>query len=110
MLLGIGGVPYTVARMIADSDLRDIGCHAGTISGAFLLIHKAGKLTKVRKEVSQGRPVWNLAIGTHEMCEWPATEPELFRPVCVDFTRSPDRLERMRNVVSINGRVEIDLL
>lgn len=108
--LGVGGVPYTVARMIADSDLKDIGCHTGTISDAFLLIHKAGKLTNARKEVSQGRSVWNLAMGSQEMYEWLAAEPELFRPDCVDFVHSPDRIARMKNVVSINGGVEIDLL
>lgn len=40
--LGVGGVPFTIASMIAQSDLKDIGCHTGTISDAFLalsLIH-----------------------------------------------------------------------
>jgi acyl-CoA hydrolase len=108
--LGVGGVPYTVARMVADSDLKDIGCHTGTISDAFLLIHKAGKLTNICKEVSPGRSVWNLAMGSPEMYEWLAAEPELFRPDCVDFVHSPERIARMKNVISINGGVEIDLL
>ena len=29
--LGVGGVPYTVAKMLAESDKKDLGCHTGTI-------------------------------------------------------------------------------
>ena len=46
--LGVGGVPFTVAKMLAESDLKDLGCWTGTISDAFLAIHKAGKLTNAR--------------------------------------------------------------
>ena len=40
--LGVGSVPFTVASMIAQSDLRDIGCHTGTINDAFLTLYRAG--------------------------------------------------------------------
>ncbi|MFR4578756.1 MAG: hypothetical protein ACLT76_03020 [Clostridium fessum] len=33
--LGVGGVPFTVANMLAQSDKTDLGCHTGTISDAF---------------------------------------------------------------------------
>ena len=36
--LGVGGVPFTVAQMLAQSDLKDLGCHTGTISDAFLTL------------------------------------------------------------------------
>jgi acyl-CoA hydrolase len=52
--LGVGGVPFTVASMIAQSDLKDLGCHTGTISDAFLTLYKAGKLTNARKEFDRG--------------------------------------------------------
>ena len=41
--LGVGGVPFTVASMIASSDLKDLGCHTGTISDAFLTLYKGGQ-------------------------------------------------------------------
>ena len=52
--LGVGGVPYTVAKMLAESDKKDLGCHTGTISDAFLELYKAGKLTNARKELDTG--------------------------------------------------------
>jgi acyl-CoA hydrolase len=108
--LGVGAVPFAVACMVADSDLTDIGAHTGTISDAFLKIHKAGKLTNARKEIDRGCSVWNLAIGTQELYDWLKAEPELFRPDCVDYVHAPERIAKMHNFISINGGVEIDLL
>ena len=72
--LGVGGVPFTVASMIADSDLKDLGCHTGTISDAFLTLYKAGKLTDL------------------------------------DYVHDPARIGTMKNVISINGGVQLDLM
>ena len=30
--LGVGGIPFTVAKLLAQSDVKDLGCHTGTIS------------------------------------------------------------------------------
>lgn len=108
--LGVGGVPFTVAKMLAESDLKDLGCHTGTISDAFLALYKAGKLTNRCKEVDAGFSTWNLAMGTQELYDWLAAEPGLFRPDCVDYVHDPQRIGRMKNVISINGGVELDLM
>lgn len=108
--LGVGGVPYTVAGMLADSDLKDLGCHTGTISDAFLALYRAGKLTNARKELDAGRSVWNLAMGSQELYDWLEEEPRLFRPGDVDYVHAPDRMCRMKNFISINGGVELDLM
>lgn len=108
--LGVGGVPFTVASMLAESDRKDLGCHTGTISDAFLALHKAGKLTNSRKEIDTGYSSWNLAMGSEELYQWLDEEPELFRPADVDYIHSPERISRMKNVISINGGVELDLM
>ena len=78
--LGVGGVPFTVAKLLAQSDLTDLGCHTGTISDAFLALHRAGKLTNRLKEVDAGRSTWNLAMGSQELYDWLQAEPDRFRP------------------------------
>lgn len=108
--LGVGGVPFTVAKMLAGSDLKDLGCHTGTISDAFLFLHRAGKLTNARKELDTGRSTWNLAMGSQEMYDWIAAEPELFRPSDVDYVHSPERMGQISNFISINGGVQLDLM
>ena len=103
--LGVGGVPFTVAQMLAESGLSDLGCHTGTISDAFLALHRAGKLTNRRKEIDAGRSTWNLAMGSQELYDWIAAEPQLFRPGDVDYVHSPERMAKMSNFISINGGV-----
>ncbi len=73
--LGVGGVPYTVAKMLAESDKKDLGCHTGTISDAFLELYQAGKLTNAHKELDTGLSAWNLAMGSQEIYDWLDAEP-----------------------------------
>lgn len=108
--LGVGGVPFTVASMIANSDLKDLGCHTGTISDAFLTLYKAGKLTNARKEFDTGRSTWNLAMGSNELYDWLRENPELFHPGDLDYVHDPARIGTMKNVISINGGVQLDLM
>ena len=108
--LGVGGVPFTVAKMLAESDLTDLGCHTGTISDAFLMLHRAGKLTNLNKEIDTGYSTFNLAIGSQELYDWLDAEPHLFCPADVDHVHSPDRMGKMSNFISINGGVAVDLM
>ena len=108
--LGVGGVPFTVASMIANSDLKDLGCHTGTISDAFLTLYKAGKLTNARKEFDTGRSTWNLAMGSNELYDWLRENPDLFHPGDLDYVHDPARIGTMKNVISINGGVQLDLM
>ena len=108
--LGVGGVPFTVANMLAQSDLKDLGCWTGTISDAYLALHKAGKLTNARKEVDTGYATWNLAMGSQELYDWLEAEPGLFHPGDVDYVHSPERMGKLSNFISINGGVQLDLM
>ena len=108
--LGVGGVPFTVASMIAQSDRKDLGCHTGTISDAFLTLYRAGKLTNARKEFDTGRSTWNLAMGSNELYDWLRENPELFHPGDLDYVHDPARIATMENVISINGGVQLDLM
>ena len=108
--LGVGGVPYTVAKMLAESDKKDLGCHTGTISDAFLELYKAGKLTNARKELDTGLSAWNLAMGSQELYDWLDAEPQLFHPGDLDYIHSVERISKLSNVISINGGVQLDLM
>lgn len=108
--LGVGGVPFTVAKMLAESDLKDLGCHTGTISDPFMDLYHAGKLTNARKEIDGGYSTWNLAMGSRELYDWLDASPELFHPGDLDYVHSVERISRMSNFISINGGVELDLM
>ena len=108
--LGVGGVPFTVAKMLAESDLKDLGCWTGTISDAFLALHKAGKLTNKCKEIDKGYSTWNLAMGSQELYDWLENEPHLFHPGDVDYVHAPERMGQVSNFVGIMGGVQLDLM
>jgi len=108
--LGVGGVPFTVAKMLAESDLKDLGCHTGTISDAYLALYRAGKLTNKCKEIDTGYSTWNLAMGSQELYDWLQAEPHLFHPGDVDYVHSPERMGSMGNFVGIMGGVQLDLM
>lgn len=108
--LGVGGVPFTVAKMLAESDLKDLGCHTGTISDAYLALYKAGKLTGRCKEIDNGYSTWNLAMGSQELYDWLTAEPQLFAPAGIDYVHSPDRMSRLSSFIGIMGGVQLDLM
>ncbi len=110
LALGVGGVPFTVAKILAASDKKDLGCHTGTISDAFLELYRAGKLTNAKKEIDKGLSAWNLAMGSQELYDWLDAEPDIFHPGDVDYIHSVERIASMNNVISINGGVELDLM
>ena len=88
LALGVGGVPFTVANMLAQSDLKDLGCHTGTISDAYLALRRAGKLTNARKEIDTGLAAWNLAMGSQALYDWLEEEPDFFHPGDVEIGRA----------------------
>lgn len=108
--LGVGGIPFTVAKLLAQSDVKDLGCHTGTISDPFLDLYRAGKLTNSRKEEDRGRSTWNLAMGSQALYDWLRASPDLFFPADIDHVHSPERMGRMSNFISINGGVQLDLM
>ena len=108
--LGVGGVPFTVARMLAESDLTDLGCWTGTISDAFMELYRAGKLTGRRKEIDNGLATWNLAMGSQELYDWLDAEPQLVHPGDVDYVHSPERMSKISNFIAIMGGVQLDLM
>lgn len=108
--LGVGSVPFTVASMLAESDRKDLGCHTGTISDAYMALYRAGKLTNARKEIDAGLSAWNLAMGSREFYDWIAENPSLFHPGDLDYIHAPERMGSMKNFISINGGVQLDLM
>lgn len=109
--LGVGGVPFAVANMLAESDLKDLGCWTGTISDPFMKLYEAGKLTNRRKNgMDQGLFTWNLCMGTQEMYDWVGAHAELFNPSDLDYVHEPAHIGSNDNYISINGAVQVDLM
>ena len=106
--LGIGGTPNSVGRMIAASDVRDLGMHTEMLCDAYLELFKAGKLTNRRKRFDRDKGVWSFCLGSRELYDWVDRNPGL-ASCPVDYTNAPRVIARHDHVVSINNCLEVDL-
>jgi acyl-CoA hydrolase len=106
--LGIGGMPNAVGMMIAESDLKDLGCHTEMLVDAYVHMFNAGKLTGARKQLDPYKIVFTFALGTQILYDfindnpWCATYP-------VNYTNRPSIAALNDNLVTINNAVEVDL-
>jgi butyryl-CoA:acetate CoA-transferase len=106
--LGIGGMPNLVGSLIAESDLKELGCHSEMLSDAYYVMHKAGKLTNRKKNIDKGKSVYAFALGSQELYDWIDNNPSL-ASCSVDYCNAPEVIGRNDNVVSINNCLEVDL-
>ena len=73
--LGIGSVPNAIGKMIAKSDLKDLGVHTEMYVDAFVDMAEAGKLTGVCKPFDKGRQVYAFAAGSQKLYDYINNNP-----------------------------------
>lgn len=107
---GIGGVPTTVARILAARDGGGYGIHSEMFTTGLMHLCKAGKVTNTHKGIFDGYAISTFAAGTQELYDWLDGEGrEQVRFLPVGVTNSPDIIAANRNFVSINGALSVDL-
>lgn len=106
--LGIGSMPAAVGKMIAESDLKDLGVHTEMYVDAFVAMSKAGKITGAYKNFDKGRQTYTFAAGTRELYDFLANNPECMNAP-VDYCNDITRVSCLDHFISINGAVDIDL-
>lgn len=106
--LGIGGTPNAVGKLIADSDVKDLGMHTEMLCDAYLELYRAGKLTNRRKNLNRGKGVWSFCLGSRALYDWAAENPGL-ASYPVDYTNLPQIIGQQDNMVSINNCLTADL-
>jgi len=106
--LGIGGMPNVVGTLLAESDLKDLGCHSEMLCDAYYHLFEAGKLTNKRKSIDTGKTVYAFAAGSKFLYDWMDNNPGLAAYPTI-YTNDPHNIAKNDNVVSINSCVEVDL-
>lgn len=106
--LGIGGLPETVGRMIAASDLKDLGIHTELLSNSYLEMYKAGKITNKLKTIQKNKGVFAFALGTNELYGWAKENPGLITGP-VDYVNSPAVHAGLEGMISVNNCISVDL-
>jgi butyryl-CoA:acetate CoA-transferase len=106
--LGIGGMPNAVGKLIAQSNLKDLGVHTEMFADAYLDMYKAGKLTNTKKFKDRGKSVYTFALGSQELYDFLHLNPEC-ASYPVDYTNNLAAISANDKMISINNAIEVDL-
>ncbi len=105
---GIGGIPSTIAGMLATDDGGDYGIHSEMFTTGLMQLHLAGKVTNASKGQFDGMSITTFALGSAEMNEFlDGNAAVRFLPV--EVVNSPEVVAMNRRMVTINGALTVDL-
>lgn len=106
--LGIGGMPNALGKMIAESDLKDLGIHTEMLVDGFVDMVEAGRVTGMKKNIDKGRMAYSFAAGSQKLYDFMKDNPSI-AAYPVDYTNHPFVASQIDQLISINSAVEIDL-
>ena len=106
--LGIGGMPNAVGKLIAESDLKDLGVHTEMYVDAYVEMAKAGKINGSKKNIDKYRQTFAFAAGSKELYEYLDNNPEMLS-ANVEYVNRVKSVAALDNFMSINNAVNIDL-
>ncbi|KUG02525.1 4-hydroxybutyrate coenzyme a transferase [hydrocarbon metagenome] len=106
--LGIGGMPNAVGKMIADSDLKNLGCHTEMLVDAYMDMFEAGRLTNLKKKIDPGKIVYTFALGSQKLYDF-INDNTRCAMYPVNYTNNPGIAALNDKLVSINNAIEVDL-
>jgi len=107
--VGIGAVPGQISRLIADSGLRDLGIHTEMAPAGTRRLVESGVVTGRYKQTHPHKIVMSFALGDQELYDFVGNNP-MVEFYCASYCNSIPLLAREKNLVAINGAVEVDLV
>lgn len=106
--LGIGGMPNVIGKMLAQTDLQDLGMHTELCSDAYVELYEAGKLTNRRKTLHPGKGIMGIIFGSQRTYDWVEENPGV-AAFPLEYVNQPDVIAQIQNMVSINNCISVDL-
>ena len=106
--LGIGGLPNLIGRMIAESDLKDLGVHTEMLVDSFVDLYNAGRVTGRKKTVDHLKMAYTFAMGTKKLYDFLDHNPTC-ASYPVSYINDPRMIAFNNKVVAINNAIEVDL-
>ena len=101
-------MPNAIGKMIAESDLKDLGIHTEMYVDAFVDMAEAGRITGAKKNFDRGLQTFAFAAGTKKMYDYLDNNPEI-KSASVDYVNHYDRVASLDKFISINNAIDIDL-
>ena len=107
--IGYGSVPNAVAKLIAESHLKDLGIQTEVLPEGVMKLYKAGMISGKKKGVDVGKMTASFLLGTKELFEFVRDDPAV-KMCSASYTNNPSVIGRNDNFISVNAFLEIDLM
>lgn len=106
--LGIGGMPNAVGKIIAQSDLKNLGGHTEMLSDAYVDMIESGRMNGSQKSLDRYRVPYTFAMGSKRLYDFVDNNPAA-ASYPADYTNDPRVIAKLDNFVSINNALQVDL-
>jgi len=88
---------------------KELGIHSGLISDDIIPLVEGGIITGSRKEIDRNKIVATAVLGTRKIYDF-VHENEMVELKASSYTHDIKKLSQLRNFVSLNSAIEVDLL
>ncbi len=107
--VGIGAVPGQISKLIAESDLKDLGIHTEMAPMGTKELVEAGIVTGRYKQTHKNKMIMAFAFGDQNLYDFLGNNP-MVEFYCASYCNSIPLLAQEKNLVAINGSIEVDLV
>ena len=106
--LGIGGIPNAVGKLIAQSDLKNLGGHTEMLSDAYIDMIESGVMNSSKKAIDRHKVPYTFALGSQRLYDF-IHENAGLASYAASYTNDPRIIAQLDNFVSINNALQVDL-
>ena len=106
--LGIGGMPNAIGKMIAESDLKNLGGHTEMLSDAYVDMIESGRMTGSMKSIDKCRVPYTFALGSQKLYDF-VNNNHAVSACAASYTNDPRIIQQLDDFMSINSAVQVDL-
>ena len=96
-----------MGKLIAESDIDDLGCHTEMFVDAYLHLYEAGKLTN-NKSINKGKMTYTFAMGSKELYDW-IDGNQMMQVAPVDYVNDVEVISQNEKMISVNSCLQVDL-
>lgn len=107
--LGVGGMPNQIGKIIAQSDVKDLGVHTELINNAYVDLFANGKVTNKYKNINKSVSIASFALGSQALYDFIDNNPTV-NIACPSYTNNPWVIMQNDKVMSICNCLNIDIL
>lgn len=104
--VGIGAIPEAILAMLGNR--RDLGVHSGMIGDSVIDLIESGAISNSHKGMDPGVTITGVLFGTQRLYRFAHENPDV-RLCPTRYTHHFSTLSKLKNLVSINSALEVDL-